>query len=227
MSHVGAGTSQDVTIIAMGFICAGPGDFCVTYISDYEVGISWERGEGVDNTMVRAAIGRCPEDRDDGYEVYYGNGSTTKDWVNMETLSEEICYVAWTQNDLGVWNDLDTGTGTVEGIGMVLIALISLSLGLLVISFWQKRIWLFISGGIAWFSLGMYGVIKGDSGEVLWIIGILGVMVAFVCFLAPLGMRIRTESGEATLSPDDAYERELEEEARERWERRRQRRARY
>ena len=39
-----ADTSDDITVTVSGWICGAPGGFTLTYISDYEVGISWTKG---------------------------------------------------------------------------------------------------------------------------------------------------------------------------------------
>ena len=76
---VKADTSADITITASGYICGAPGGFTITYVNDYEVQLDWSVGDNAVNTMVRAAYGHFPADITDGYQVYYGNGTTTND----------------------------------------------------------------------------------------------------------------------------------------------------
>lgn len=208
-ASVEAETSADVTVTAVGYICEAPGGFTVTYISDYEVGLNWTLGAGAENTMVRAAFGRMPEDRTDGYLVYYGDGTGTTDWVNMETLSVPVYYRAWSENPSEVWEETGS-TGQVEGISMILIALIVLALGLLTTSFWQRKLWLFLATGLTWFGLGMYGLVIQDTdvGDILWIVGMVGIAMMLLSFLAPFWLRERYEAPEA-ISEEEAYEKEL------------------
>ncbi len=122
-----AGTSADVTITATGYICAAPGGLILTYVNDYEVGISWTKGIDAANTMVRGAVGRVPTSRTDGYLVYYGSGNTTSDTgVSFEETAAPIYYRAWSQNAGGIWEE--TGIWNfIEGVGMTLIALFILA----------------------------------------------------------------------------------------------------
>lgn len=207
---VGADTSVEVTVTAVGYICEAPGGFTVTYISDYEVGLSWSLGNNTANIMVRGATGRYPEDRDDGYLVYYGNDTSATDWVNMETLSVPIYYKAWSQAASGVWNE-DPSSGEVEGISMILWALIFLCVSLFGLSFWQRKYWLFLACGITWFGLGMYGLVIRDTstGDILWIIGWVGVALSIVCFLSWIWLRERIEPP-SVLTEEESYDKELE-----------------
>lgn len=95
---------------------------------------------------------------------------------------------------------------------MTLIALITLTLGLFVLSFWQKKTWLFLAAGITWFSLGMYGTVIRDTsaGDILWIVGVIGFALMLISFLAPFWLRERYEAPEE-IAEDIAYERELAE----------------
>lgn len=51
-SSVSASTSAEVAVTATGYVCGAPGGLTLTYISDYEVGISWTKGEDAVNTTV-------------------------------------------------------------------------------------------------------------------------------------------------------------------------------
>jgi len=106
VSPVLADTSQDVTITARGFVIGAPAGFTVYYISDYEVGLSWTKPEGADNTMVRAAYGRTPESRTDGYLVYYGGAENASDTaVSLDETAAVIYYKAWSQTAGGIWEE--------------------------------------------------------------------------------------------------------------------------
>ena len=140
-----ADTSQGVVVTATGYICEAPGGFTVIYISDYEVGLSWTKGEEAENTMIRAAYGRMPESREDGYLVYYGEGTNAADWVNMEFMSVPIYYRAWSQNAMGAWEEGET-TGFVESLTMAIIGFIALALGLAGLAVWKRHFFLYLAG---------------------------------------------------------------------------------
>lgn len=137
-----------VTITVSAWIVGYPNGFTVTYVSEYEVYLEWEKGEDAVNTMVRACIGREPADRTDGYIVYYGEGTEATDWVNMEVLSEPIYYKAWSENAEGKWESEGSAPGSVEGITMITIAFISLAVGLVGVAIWKKHILLYLAAFI-------------------------------------------------------------------------------
>jgi len=187
---VRADTSADVTVTAVGYVCDAPGGFTLTYISDYEVGISWVKGVDAENTMVRAAIGRLPTDRDDGWLVYYGDGTSTTGWTNMETLSEPVYYRAWSENAGGIWEE--TGASDyVEGIGMQLIAFIALAVGLTIGGYALKRMPLCFGAGGAWLVMAFYSMSKSAGSSVMDIVDIymalfwIGIGLVLVCMLEP------------------------------------------
>jgi len=182
-----ADTSAGVTITAWGYICEAPGGFAITYISDYELGLSWTKGLGANNTMVRAAIGRVPADRDDGYLVYYGDGTYATDWSqNLDTLDAKVYYRAWSENAGGIWAS-EYGEGFIEGIGMKLIAFIVLALGLMIAAFVFKKQALMMAAGLGFVGLGVYMRLQSVAiGWADWDIYMLffwlGITLAIVCF---------------------------------------------
>lgn len=151
-----ADTSAEVTVTATGYICEAPGGFTLTYISDHEVGISWTKGADAENTMVRAAYGRMPESRTDGYLVYYGENSYASDTaVSLDETATAIYYRAWSQAESGVWEE-EGSSGWIEGIGMTLIALIILALGFTTTGYIFRRTALAFAACGAWTVLGFY-----------------------------------------------------------------------
>jgi hypothetical protein len=139
-----ADTSAEVTVTATGWVCGAPGGFTITYISDYEVGLSWAKGAGAVNTMVRAAYGRMPESREDGYLVYYGDREYCSDTaVSLDETATPVYYRAWSQNIGGAWEEGET-TGFIEGIGVTMIAFIVLALGIVGIAMWKKHLLLYL-----------------------------------------------------------------------------------
>ena len=105
-----ADSSTNITIEVTGWICAAPGGFTITYISDTQLDLTWTVGLGANNTMIRAAYGREPTSRTDGYLVYYGNATFASDTaLNLDEIALPIYYRAWSETASGVWED--TGAG--------------------------------------------------------------------------------------------------------------------
>jgi len=210
-SPVQADTSQNVTVTAAGYICEVPGGFTLTYISDHEVQITWTKGDGAAKTMIRAKYGSYPEDVDDGYLVYYGDGESCSDTaVSLDETATAVHYRAWSEDEYGAFT-AEWVEGTMEGIGVTLIALVVLTLGLTVTGFWQRRVWLFVMAGLAWFGFGIYGVsLSGaETGEILWILGWIGLAMSFMSFGAIWWTRERPEL-EDRLPPDEEFNRQLD-----------------
>jgi len=179
---VGADTSQDVTITATGYVCGAPEGLTLIYISDYEIGISWTKGADAENTMVRAAIGRLPESRTDGYLVYYGNGTNATDWTaNLGTIDARIYYRAWSQSFSGTWEEAGVSDWLTGG-GM-LIAFMVLSLGLTIVAFWRNNMPIATVAGIAWLGLFVADFTgHGMTGD-YWVFTMVFLTMALICFL--------------------------------------------
>jgi hypothetical protein len=100
---VSADTSAEITITATGLVLVGPSGLMLTYISDYEIGVSWINSPETDNTLVRVKFGSPPVDRFDGYLAYYGKEeSFIDDSVDLTTIST-IYYATWNLSPLGEW----------------------------------------------------------------------------------------------------------------------------
>lgn len=138
-----ADSSEGVVVTATGYIAGAPVNFTVTYISDYEVGLSWTKGEYAERTLIRATIGRMPENSEDGYLVYYGDGESVTDTaLNLDEIATLVYYRAWSENSKGVLEDIGAD-GSVGGIGMTLIAEAIFILGLSGLAMWRKNIILY------------------------------------------------------------------------------------
>lgn len=161
-SVVFAATTADVTITASGYIVEAPGGLTLTYVSDYELGISWTKGSDADNTMVRVKYGNFPEDRNDGYLVYHGVNATTTD-SNVILASPEIPYYrAWSQRADGVWEELGTtAEAFFMSISFLFVGLLVLGLGLFVAAFRWKDILLSYAAALTWMAIGFWWVV-GD-----------------------------------------------------------------
>jgi len=161
----------------------------LTYISDYEVGISWTIGEGAENTMVRAAVGRLPESRTDGYLVYYGDGTSTSDTgVSLDETAAPVYYRAWSQNSAGGWEDVGTSS-FLEGLGVTILAISIICLGLMIAGFVFKSTPMLLSAGMGWVLFGvlMYGKAFDNEFMNQGLLA-LGGALAIVCFVSTLTM---------------------------------------
>lgn len=200
-----ADTSQDVTVTATGYICEAPGGFTLTYISDYEVGISWTKGEDAENTMIRAKYGSYPVDREDGYQVYYGDGTVASDTgVNFDEGVSDVYYIAFSQNASGAWEDVGS-SNFMENPHMLLIALIILALGFTIVSYIFKKGMLAFAGAGAWMVASIYCFTKSaETWDIYFSLAFLFIGLLLACMFSPLAWRETTTAGERTEDPDAA-----------------------
>ena len=89
---------------------------------------------------------------------------------------------------------------------------VTLALGLMVIAFWQKRLWLCVFDGIAWLLLGAYGFIYRAEGELFLYFGWMGVAGALVMFMSVIWLRPKREPAPLEPSRRQLYEDRLERE---------------
>jgi len=202
-----ADTSQEVTVTATGYICAIPGGFTLTYINDYEVGISWIKGDGAENTMIRAAYGRVPESRTDGYLVYYGDGTTASDTgVNFEEGVSDVYYRAWSQNAAGVWEEIGV-SDFMENPYMLLAVLAGLALGFLALSIIFKKGFLSFAAAGVWVVASIYCFGRAlEYWDVYFSLGFLFMAFVLACAFAPLAWRETTPANETSEEPDALLE---------------------
>jgi len=196
-----ADSSADVTVTASGWVAGAPGEFTLWYISDYEVEITWTKGEDAANTMVRAAFGRLPEDRSDGYQVYYGDGASCTDTALSLATPEIVYYRAWSQRADGVWSEL-FASATTEGFmsaSFLFIGLIGLA-GMLTYFAWQRRhVLICMAASVSWLALGMwlfFGDVTNLELTETWaqLIGWVFIMMTFACLLFLMDVEIQYEA---------------------------------
>lgn len=194
-SSVLADSSEDVTVTATGYICEAPGGFTITYISDYEIGLSWIKGEDAENTMVRATYGRAPTGRSDGIEIYYGTGTYATHWISNVGLTGPIYYQAWSQAAGGIWEETGSSEeGNFMSASFLFIGLILLA-GLLTAFAYKIRMLLFtMAAATAWLALGVWLLLSDSSNLQMsdtWtqIIGFVFVLMT----IAVLTLQIRTD----------------------------------
>ena len=104
MSPVLADSSDTVEITAVGFVTEEgvdpPSNFSATFISPKQVNLTWTKGVGANATMVRAKFYEYPENKDDGYLVYYGTGESTNDTaLDLDVTFGPIYYIALSENE--------------------------------------------------------------------------------------------------------------------------------
>jgi outer membrane protein assembly factor BamB len=69
--------------------------FIATAISDTQINLTWTKGEGALNTVIRRKTGDYPADRNDGDPVYFDTGTSCAD--TGLTPETQYCYRAWSQ----------------------------------------------------------------------------------------------------------------------------------
>lgn len=200
-SKLQAASSEEITITAAGWICGGPGAFTLTYVNDYEIGISWTKGEDAVNTMVRAAFGHVPANISDGYEVYSGAGTSCTDTALSMATPEIIYYRAWSQNAAGVWGPLfaSGNTGGFMSASYLFIGLILIAAFLTWFSSRRPEILISMAAGFTWLALGFW-LLLGDVTNLQltdpWTVMLAWVFVVmtFVPFLMQMNVAIRREA---------------------------------
>lgn len=184
--------SANITITVVGWIADTPGLFTVTYISDTELELSWIKGYGADNTMIRAAYGRMPTDRDDGYLVYYGDGTTVSDTaIDLDEMALPVYYRAWSQSVGGAWEEVGASS-FMEGPGMKLVALVILCLGMLAFAWHMRKVSLLFVSLMCWLGFTAYAFGLSDGTMDFYrILAWIGIAMAFLSVYQVVNMLIR------------------------------------
>jgi hypothetical protein len=207
-----------VHITVSAWVVGAPSGLTITYVSDYQVDLEWLKGEAAANTMVRAKYGSEPVSRTDGYEVYYGDGTSCSDTgVNFEESASTVYYRLFSQNGAGAW-EKEGISGFLENPNMLLIALIVLSLGLMVASYMLKKSFLAFAACGAWFILAIYSFTRwGATFDIYWALTILSGALTIGSAFVPMSFREAAGGEEEPLDPDmEDLKRFSEEQRRER-----------
>lgn len=192
----------NVTITLSAWVVSSPSGFTLTYISDYEVQIDWIKGLGSENTMIRACIGRPPENITDGIEVYYGDGTTTNSFINMEMLSEPVYYRAWGETALGIWSPL-YAEDQIEGLTMLLAILIATALTFTITSTIFKKGFLAYAGAAVWIITAISCFDRAlDYWDTYYCLGFLCIGLMLADIFAPAAYRETTPDNETPEEPD-------------------------
>jgi len=209
-----------VTINISAWVVGAPSGLTITYVSDYQLDLTWVKGEAALNTMVRASYGSMPTSRTDGYEVYYGEGTSCSDTgVNFEESAATVYYRLFSQNAAGAWED-EGISGFMENPAMMLIGLIVLSLGLMVSNFIFRKGYLAFSAAGAWLLLATYAfTLRGLTFDIYWGLLILGSGLAVVSAFMPVFLKEAAGGDEEELDADEADMKQFTEESRREQER--------
>ncbi|MCJ7805208.1 hypothetical protein MUP46_01010 [Patescibacteria group bacterium] len=159
-----ASTTADVVITVTGIVVASPGNFTLTYVSDYELGISWTKPAGAVNTMVRVKYGSLPIDRTDGYQVYYGTDSSFTD-SNADLTSPRVAYYrAWSQRADGIWEAIGASKeAKFMSLSYLWIGLVAIALAISALTFIYRRAVLSVLSAGAWMVLMFFAYFNLDN----------------------------------------------------------------
>lgn len=185
------------------------GNLTLTRISGHEVGITWEMPDTANKTMVRACYSRYPATREDGYLVYYGEGTSASDnTVNFEALLTSIHYRAWSANATGDWLPLYL-EGEIGGISVTFIAFIVLAVGLMIACYAFKKMVLGFGAAGGWLLLGFYSyTIYLEEGVFYWWVAFFAWGMVIVSTFEAMGARGKKEVGDDWEADDKSEEEE-------------------
>jgi len=195
------GIGQDVFIIGQGV--GPPSNLILTETNATTVTLTWTAGLNAANYMVRAAIGRVPTGRNDGYEVYYGPALTCQDdgSFHFEEMAGEVYYRVFSQHAWGFWETQGV-SNYIGGVIMVLLLFGILGLGLTYGFFWKRSSFFAYGAAGAWALLGFQGFVASASTNPTQVtdtyMALFWLCIAFTigCALLPTIMRERPEPEE-------------------------------
>jgi len=196
---VGAATTANVTVTAMGYIGEAPGDFVITYVNDRAVLLEWTKGAGASQTMVRMEYGEYPGDRDDGYLVYLGEGTNCTDSNVLLATYEVPYYRAWSQIN-GTWEEIGTtAEANFMSMSFLFTIIVVLGLVLFVAAFRWKDLLLSYSAALTWMAIGFWWIIGDITNfglEEPWvrILVFIPFILAFTVLLRLMNTEIQMES---------------------------------
>lgn len=202
VGSIKADTSVEITITAQGLIYfpGPPSGLTITYISDYEIGLSWTKDVDADLTLIKGAYGREVTDRDDGFEVYYGAGNYTTHWIADVGMVGPVYYKLWSQGIGGNWSLYSaSGDRSFMSSSFLFLGLIALA-GMFTYFSWKRRhILVSLSGSLTWLALGLWLLI-GDVSNLsladVWtkLLAWVFIMMVFFCLLTLMDTEIIKEA---------------------------------
>jgi len=195
--------SQEVTVTVSGIVVQCPGGLVLTYVSNYEIIVSWTPSVGTNTTLLRAAVGRVPTSPADGYLVYLGNATSATDWVNLDGIGETIYYVAYGVDADGTYS-ICYASGDTGGIPMYItgswlfLSLIGLCLGLSYLSLKVDLVLFRLAPILGWLALAfmfftnVFGTDIGDTWTTF--IAFLFIVMAFAIMLLQMNSEVKHEA---------------------------------
>ncbi|MBA7598129.1 hypothetical protein ES703_05139 [subsurface metagenome] len=141
VNSAGGNWADSTAQFTTGAELQAPANFTATYVSDYQIDLSWDKGIGALNTLIMANYGSYPIDRNNGYRAYYGSGMSCSDTlVDLQLKEVNVYYRAWSED--GSWSN-DYAETNIGGVGMTLLAEAIFILGLSGLAMWRKNIILY------------------------------------------------------------------------------------
>lgn len=180
-----------------------PTSLVLTMVSDNEVYIDWAMGSGACYSMVRGAVGRVPEDRTDGYLVYYGSATNTTDWVDLNV--QHVYYRVWSQACSEAWED-EGISDSIGGVNLRQIIFLILALvptiGMFALKSGRKILGFIAAGG--WLLLGIYSYTQSaEAWDIDYGLFWLSMAAVLACALVPSLLK---EQKEEEPEPDDGLD---------------------
>ena len=194
-----AAGNATVTITATGYIggCLGPSNLVATQLSDHSVQLTWDKGIGANNTIIRRAFGATPT-AIEGTEVYNGNGTSSVDYINLTTLDTYVAWRAYTVCGDGSFSVGYSEATLTGGITVIYIAIFGLCLGMSLLAFRGRFLLWNIAASVSWIFLFMYikanpmsGVTEGDPVHTVALL--LPIVAAVAIMLVGLGREVTTQ----------------------------------
>jgi hypothetical protein len=160
-----------------------PQDFSAVKNSGHEIGLSWVKGAGADDTVIYGKWGSYPTVIGEGWLVYDSTGILTTDNQDIENSEDGLYYSAWSWNTSGY--SVSYATSHVEGgetavaDAIIFIPMVMLCGVLSGLGFWKiRQLWpVLIIAALAWGALGFWSFSNVESSYDVWFfVGCIGIL---------------------------------------------------
>jgi hypothetical protein len=132
---------------------SAPTNFTLTQTDIDEVTITWTKGAGADDTIIRCQEGSYPTTVTDGYSVYDGALETTTH-TSLSLGQSTYYYRAWSENATGY--STDYAQGSIGGSLMTLLAFVIFCGGISLLATWRSYYPLKLGAGLTWLGFFAY-----------------------------------------------------------------------
>jgi len=203
-----SGVSDSTLIVNTGYLVVyAPTGLVLTYVADHECLIEWTKGVNAENSMVRACVDRVPADRDDGYLVYLGTGSSISDF-DADLDQTVVWYRVWSQASAGHWED-EGIYDSIGGAGLTFLGFLAIPIVFMIAFFWKKsNVLAFVAAG-GWVLLGFFAF--GQSDSTVFPITDVYMGLFWLCIAATIGCVLLPAVMREKPSKDDIYPEEVDE----------------